>query len=137
MSNVLLVDDDALLADRLETGLQFMGLNVTSCIDLTTAVEKLRYNRYSALLLDVQIGARDVVDYDESIDGRYSGLLFLQRLRDGDFGDVAQRTPVLLITNWRGDSRVATACAKFNAQVAEKPLKIRELADRLQQISRR
>ncbi|WP_289042279.1 response regulator transcription factor [uncultured Aliiroseovarius sp.] len=116
---ILIVEDDAMLADGLSVGLRLSGFtpeHVSTCAD---AQEALAHGGFAAVVLDIMLP-----------DG--SGLDLLARIRD-----TANRTPVLLLTALdQVDDRVAGLDLGADDYLG-KPFDLDEVTARLRSIIRR
>src|SRR3989339_147015 len=54
--NLLIIDDDAILADRLEKSLSGRGFQVTAAYSLKEALEKIDETSFDYALIDLRIG---------------------------------------------------------------------------------
>ncbi|UBM63158.1 response regulator transcription factor [Candidatus Sulfidibacterium hydrothermale] len=78
--NILVIEDDTVIASFLQTGLQYEGYNVTTCAEGKTGMNTLKQNTFHLLILDVMLPDTD-------------GFSLCQRLREQGF-DI----PVLMLT---------------------------------------
>ena len=116
---VLLVEDEARIADFVRAGLAGRGFDVETCSDGDTGYERAAAGGHDVILLDIMLPGRD-------------GLAILKELRAAGIG-----TPVILLTarNELGD-RVAGLDLGADDYVA-KPFYVEELAARINALVRR
>ena len=116
---VLLVEDEARIADFVRAGLAERGFDVETCSDGDTGYERAAAGGHDVILLDIMLPGRD-------------GLAILKELRAAGIG-----TPVILLTarNELGD-RVAGLDLGADDYVA-KPFYVEELAARINALLRR
>jgi len=117
--NVLLVEDEARIADFVRDGLAERGFRVDTCGDGDTGFERALAGGHDVILLDIMLPGRD-------------GLSVLKELRERGV-----TTPVILLTarNELGD-RVEGLNLGADDYVA-KPFYVEELAARIQALLRR
>ncbi|MBS4728183.1 response regulator transcription factor [Mycobacterium sp. SM1] len=117
--NVLVVDDEAVLAEMVSMALRYEGWNVTSAGDGATAVAAARAQRPDVVVLDVMLPDM-------------SGLEVLRKLREQNPG-----LPVLLLTAKDAvEDRIAGLSAGGDDYVT-KPFSIEEVVLRLRALLRR
>ncbi len=116
---LLLVEDEAKIAEFVCAGLAARGMEVTHCTDGNTGFARAYEGPFDAIVLDIMLPGRD-------------GLSVLKGLRDAGVG-----TPVVLLTarNELGD-RVAGLNLGADDYLA-KPFFVEELVARLRAIERR
>jgi two-component system OmpR family response regulator/two-component system response regulator QseB len=116
---ILVVEDDALLGDALQTGLRQRGLDVDWVVDGSAAQSALRGEAFAAVVLDLGLPKID-------------GLEVLRRMRAKGL-----RTPVLVLTARDAvDDRVKGFDMGADDYVV-KPVDLDELAARLRALVRR
>lgn len=116
---ILIVEDDAILADGVARTIQQMGFRPTVTSDGTRASELLSEEAFDLVLLDIGLPGVD-------------GLTLLRRLRDGD-----SRTPVMLLTARDGiDDRIRGLDLGADDYLV-KPVILSELAARVRARLRR
>ena len=116
---VLLVEDEAKIADFVCAGLREQGFAVEHCADGTAGFERARLGGYDAIVLDIMLPGRD-------------GLSILKGLRKA--GDA---TPVMLLTARNElDDRVEGFTLGADDYLA-KPFYVEELVARLHALARR
>jgi two-component system OmpR family response regulator/two-component system response regulator QseB len=116
---ILVVEDDALLGDALQTGLRQRGLDVDWVVDGSAAQSALRGEAFAAVVLDLGLPKID-------------GLEVLRRMRAKGL-----RTPVLVLTARDAvDDRVKGFDTGADDYVV-KPVDLDELAARLRALVRR
>lgn len=117
--SILVVDDEAVLAEMLSMALRYEGWEVTTAADGASALAAARRNRPDAVVLDVMLP--DI-----------SGLDVLGRLRERD-----PRLPVLMLTAKDAvEDRIAGLAAGGDDYLT-KPFSIEELVLRLRGLLRR
>lgn len=124
---LLFVDDDFMTIESVVEYLQMDGHDVDVADTVGDALDKLQYNSYSVIFLDVMMAVGDVLDSLETVNGHYSGLKVLELIRNDDRFQHHKNTRVVLITNWREEARVDEAAAQFSALVLRKPLDLSEV----------
>jgi two-component system OmpR family response regulator/two-component system response regulator QseB len=116
---ILVVEDDALLGDALQTGLRQRGLDVDWVVDGVAAQSALRGDAFAAVVLDLGLPKID-------------GLEVLRKMRGKGLG-----TPVLVLTARDAvDDRVKGFDTGADDYVV-KPVDLDELAARLRALVRR
>lgn len=91
---ILLIEDEAKIADFVVTGFMNAGLQVDSCMDGDTGLQKILTGSYDAIVLDLMLSGTD-------------GLTILQKFRES-----GRTTPVILLT---AKSELSDRLAGFNA----------------------
>lgn len=116
---ILLVEDDAMIAEALQSALQAAGYAVDRVADGLIAESALRSQHYDQVLLDLGLPGQD-------------GLQLLQRLRASD-----NPVPLLIITARPGlDDRVAGLDGGAD-DFLQKPFEMAELLARMRAVQRR
>ncbi|NJK99944.1 MAG: response regulator transcription factor [Spirulinaceae cyanobacterium RM2_2_10] len=117
--HVLLVEDEARIADFVQVGLQEQGFVVTYCDHGDEAYERALGEDYDAIVLDIMIPGKD-------------GLFILKQLRQA-----GRNTPVILLTaRHELDDRLAGLNLGADDYIA-KPFFVEELVARLHAVVRR
>jgi two-component system, OmpR family, response regulator len=117
--NVLVVDDEAVLAEMVSMALRYEGWNITTATDGTSAITSARTARPDAVVLDVMLPDM-------------SGLEVLRKLREQN-----PHLPVLLLTAKDAlEDRIAGLTAGGDDYVT-KPFSIEEVVLRLRALLRR
>lgn len=117
--NVLVVDDEAVLAEMVSMALRYEGWNITTAADGASAVAAARTNRPDVVVLDVMLPDM-------------SGLEVLRKLREQN-----PHLPVLLLTAKDAvEDRIAGLTAGGDDYVT-KPFSIEEVVLRLRALLRR
>jgi two-component system, OmpR family, response regulator len=117
--NVLVVDDEAVLAEMVSMALRYEGWNITTATDGTSAITSARSARPDAVVLDVMLPDM-------------SGLEVLRKLREQN-----PHLPVLLLTAKDAlEDRIAGLTAGGDDYVT-KPFSIEEVVLRLRALLRR
>lgn len=117
--NVLVVDDEAVLAEMVSMALRYEGWNITTAADGVSAISAARNNRPDAVVLDIMLPDM-------------SGLEVLRRLREH-----SPHLPVLLLTAKDAvEDRIAGLTAGGDDYVT-KPFSIEEVVLRLRALLRR
>ena len=87
---ILVVEDEAIMADLLQTTLQDAGFFVLRAANGTDALSMALGNKPDMILLDIMIPGID-------------GLAVLQKLRENEWG---KHVPVIMLTNLSPDTRI-------------------------------
>lgn len=118
-TNVLIIDDDARLAEMLSEYFSAEGLNLTAVASGTQGLREAQQSSYDLIILDVMLPG-------------ISGFELLRQLRDS-----GSRTPVLMLTA-RGDDVDRIVGLEMGADdYLAKPFNPRELVARIKAIFRR
>jgi CheY-like chemotaxis protein len=102
---ILLFDDEA--GDReseviksLVKSLRELDLNLDIVYDINRAIDKLNIEIYDVIILDVMIPYKLKYDFHQTRGGLETGILFLNDIRNGTFGEKNRNTKIIVYTNY-------------------------------------
>lgn len=120
--NILFVDDDYITIDAVVMDAKLRKHNVHVAGNAQEALEKLLYNKYDVVFLDIMMATGSYVDLDARGDGRYVGLAVLDKIHVDGAYIAARQARIYLITNWREEPFVDAVAAKYGRTIIRKPL---------------
>lgn len=130
-TRILIVEDDYMTVEPIVDFLRIEGYTVDVSDDIADAFEKLEFNQYNYIFLDIMMAVGEILDLNETVEGRYTGLKLLELIRlDSRFLHHRQ-TPVALITNWREEPRIEASALLYRAIILRKPLAIATVKEAL------
>ena len=115
--SVLLIDDDREYLDILSERLTIRGMEVATAESGPTALDLIQKSQFDVLVLDLQMPTMD-------------GLQVLEQL-----AAIKPDQPVLLLTGHATVAKGVQAMKLGAADVIEKPVNIRELVEKIQEIA--
>jgi len=132
--NVIIVDDDYITVENLEKYLEIRGFSVATVDTIEEALETLRGAAFDVIFVDIMLPPGDIFTIEETRDGRYTGLKFLEliHMRKAVF-NISDSTKIFMITNWREEPQVESFSKQFGFKILNKPLEISTI-DRILEI---
>ncbi len=110
---ILVVDDEELIRDLIVTFLVKLGHSCLTAIDGHDALDKLKTNKFDAVVTDIKMPNMDGIILTREISGQYPGL------------------PVMVMTAFDEEYSVGTAISVGAREFIKKPFSLEEFAIRL------
>jgi len=126
---ILFVEDDYMTIDAVVTHLRIEGHEVDLVRTPADAIEKLMWETYQVVFLDVMFAPGEIFDLEETAGGRYTGLSLLEVIHSDE--RIAERgIPLLvLVTNWRDEPQVEASAERFGVRILRKPLSLKDIEE--------
>lgn len=127
---LLFIDDDTMTIEAIVDHLQINGHAVDVVSTIEDAFDRYHSEKYDVIFSDVMFGRGDYFTSEETDDGRYTGLKFVEKIRESE-SERSQKTKIVIITNWKNDLKVDAAAKKHDARLCRKPLTIDQIEEAL------
>jgi DNA-binding NtrC family response regulator len=115
---ILVLDDEAIVCERLAPALEKAGFDVVTCTDSQTAIDKLRQERFDVLVTDVKMRGPDGI---EVMDVAH---------------EQSPTTKVIVITGFATAETARSAMKSGAVDFIAKPFKISQLRDLILSITK-
>lgn len=115
--------------DAAITHLKLSGHEVDYVRTPAEAIEKLMWESYGVIFIDVMLPPGKVFDLEETADGRYTGLRLLEVVRSDEQIAKNGLPKTVLITNWRDEPQVDAMAERSDVHILRKPLSLKSVEE--------